>query len=168
MTRLVAIALGSNLGDRRAHLDHAVRRLAMLLDQLRVSRFIETRPVGCPGEQPPYLNGAVVGRSALTARQLLEHLLVIEAERGRHRPFPAAPRTLDLDLILCGRDVIDEPDLQVPHPRFRHRLFVLEPLSEIAPDLTDPLTGLTIASLRERLECGATDGLPGDLPGPLA
>jgi 2-amino-4-hydroxy-6-hydroxymethyldihydropteridine diphosphokinase len=141
-----AVALGSNLGDRTAHLDFAVRRLHSLFDDLRVSRYIETAPVGV-GPQPPFLNAAAVGLTALTARALLDALLAIEAERGRERPFPGAPRTLDLDLILYDGRIVREPGLEVPHPRFRDRRFVLEPLAEIAPSLVDPVTGRSISSL---------------------
>jgi 2-amino-4-hydroxy-6-hydroxymethyldihydropteridine diphosphokinase len=99
------------------------------------------------GPQPLFLNAAVVGETALTARQFLEELLGIEAARGRQRPYPMASRTLDLDLILFGDAVIEEAGLVVPHPRFRGRRFVLEPLAEIAPDLADPVTGRSIADL---------------------
>jgi 2-amino-4-hydroxy-6-hydroxymethyldihydropteridine diphosphokinase len=78
---------------------------------------------------------------------LLDRLLAIEAERGRERPHPGAARTLDLDLILYGDELIEEPGVQVPHPRFREREFVLRPLREIAPDWVDPLSGKTIAEL---------------------
>ena len=88
-----------------------------------------------------------MGDTALSARELLDQLLAIERERGRERPFPGAPRTLDLDLILYGNQVVDEPGLVVPHPRFRQRRFVLEPLAEVAPDLIDPLTGQTVQAL---------------------
>ncbi|HET7220196.1 MAG TPA: 2-amino-4-hydroxy-6-hydroxymethyldihydropteridine diphosphokinase, partial [Vicinamibacterales bacterium] len=74
-----------------------------------------------------------------------------ERDYGRERPFPGAPRTLDLDLILLGDDIIDEPGLHVPHPRFRDRFFVLGPLAEIAPDLVDPVTGLRVGELLVRL-----------------
>ena len=100
--------------------------------------------------QPSYLNGVVVGETRLTARQLLNGLLAIERDAGRTRPSAMAPRTLDLDLILFGDAVIQEPGLVVPHPRFRERLFVLEPLAEIAPGLVDPATGETISALRRR------------------
>jgi len=147
---IAAVALGSNLGDRVAHLDHAVSRLRDLLRGLRVSRFYDTVPVGATGPQPLYLNAAVVGEAAMPARALLETLLTIEDERGRERPYPNAPRSLDLDLILFGDVTIDEPSLIVPHPRFRERRFVLQPLAEIAPDLRDPVTGKTVSELLNR------------------
>jgi 2-amino-4-hydroxy-6-hydroxymethyldihydropteridine diphosphokinase len=142
----VAIALGSNLGDREAHLAFAVHQLQGLLTGLRVSSWHETAPVGV-SPQPDFLNGAVVGHTIMGARMLLERLLAIEQERGRRRPHDGAPRTLDLDLILFGGEVIDEPGLRVPHPRFRERLFVLEPLAEIAGDWIDPVTGRSIEEL---------------------
>ena len=83
----------------------------------------------------------------MPARDLLTRLLAIEEERGRERPYPNAPRSLDLDLILYGDATIDEPGLIVPHPRFRERRFVLEPLAEIVPDMKDPVTGKTVAEL---------------------
>jgi 2-amino-4-hydroxy-6-hydroxymethyldihydropteridine diphosphokinase len=146
----VAIALGSNVGDRRAHLDFAVDRLRTLLDNLKVSSYDETEPAGVPEPQPLFLNAAAVGETTLSARALLDALLAIERERGRERPYANAPRTLDLDLVLLGDVVIQEPDLVVPHPRFRERRFVLEPLAQIAPDLADPVTRLTIADLLRR------------------
>jgi 2-amino-4-hydroxy-6-hydroxymethyldihydropteridine diphosphokinase len=148
----VAVALGSNIGDRAAHLDHAVSRLSEFLADLRVSRFYTTVPVGAPGPQSLFLNAAAVGDASLTPREILERLLVIEQERNRARPYPNAARTLDLDLILYGAMTIDEPGLVVPHPRFRERRFVLEPLAEIAPDLIDPVSGETIAMLLSRAE----------------
>ena len=145
----VAIALGSNLGDREAHLRGAVAALSPLLDELRVSRFIETDPVGV-GEQPPFLNAALVGRTTLSAGELLRLLLEVEVRFGRTRSSPGAARTLDLDLIFFGDARIEEPRLSVPHPRFRDRLFVLEPLAEVAASLRDPVTGLSVADLLAR------------------
>jgi 2-amino-4-hydroxy-6-hydroxymethyldihydropteridine diphosphokinase len=147
---LVAIGLGSNLDDRRAHLDYAVARLRVLLDDVRVSSVIETEPVGV-GPQPPFLNGAVVGRYRGTPRQLLAALLTIEGERGRVRPEPGAARTLDLDLLLFGDRIVHAPDLIVPHPRLRERAFVMKPLAEIAPELVDPVTGRAVADLWQEL-----------------
>ncbi len=147
---LVAVALGSNLGDRRAHLDHARARLAATLADFRCSSYIETEPVGV-GPQPRFLNAAAVGRSALEPRAMLETLLAIERERGRERPAPGAARTLDLDLVLFGDRTVDEEGLRVPHPRFRERRFVLAPLAEIAPDLVDPVTGKTVGEILKTL-----------------
>ena len=122
MTRLagrtpVAIALGSNMGDRRGHLDYAVSRLGRFLHDMRVSSYYETAPVDVVGEQWDFLNAAAVGETELTAREVLDALLAIEAARGRQRPHPSAPRTLDLDIVLFGDQVIDEPGLVVPHPQ---------------------------------------------------
>ncbi|HEY3382041.1 MAG TPA: 2-amino-4-hydroxy-6-hydroxymethyldihydropteridine diphosphokinase [Vicinamibacterales bacterium] len=147
MAASIAIALGSNLGDRCAHLDFAVSRLRGLTDDLIVSTYHQTDPVDVVGSQALFLNAAAVGTYRGTARQLLQTLLAIEAECGRQRPHRGAARTLDLDLILFGRSVIDEPGLQVPHPRFRARPFVLAPLAEVGPDLIDPVTGQTVAQL---------------------
>lgn len=148
--RPVAIALGSNLGDRAAHLDYALGRLAPVLTGLRSSTRHETAPVGVPGDQPPYLNAVLTGFTELTPVALLECLQQIERDRGRERPYLNAPRTLDLDLILYDALIVEAPGLVVPHPRFREREFVLAPLAEIAPDWVDPLTGLTVAALLAR------------------
>ena len=149
----VAIALGSNLGDREATLHAAVAALHPFIQRLQVSSFHETVYVG-EEPQPPVLNGAVVGETTVAAPRLLERLLEIEQAHGRTRPYGGAPRTLDLDLILYGESTIDEPGLVVPHPRFRDRRFVLEPLAEIAPGWRDPVTGKTIRELLERLVDG--------------
>jgi 2-amino-4-hydroxy-6-hydroxymethyldihydropteridine diphosphokinase len=145
--RVVAVALGSNVGERESHLRYAVDRLRTLLTDLRTSPFIETEPVDVPGTSGLFLNAAAVGKTSLPAKDVLEALLGIEEERGRERPFANAPRTLDLDLILYGSSIIETSSLTVPHPRFRERRFVLEPLAAIAPDLEDPVTGKTVARL---------------------
>ncbi len=98
-----------------------------------------------------FLNGAAVGDTLLSARALLDALLALEHARGRERPFAGAPRTLDLDLVLFGDAVMDEPGLIVPHPRFRERRFVLEPLAEIAPEMIDPVTALSVRQLLSAL-----------------
>ena len=150
MTR-VAIALGSNLGDREGYLRSAMTALQPFISNLHVSTFHDTAPVGV-GPQPTFLNATAVGETSLGARVLLDTLLAVERDLGRERPFPGAPRTVDLDLILYGDAVIDEaPSLIVPHPRFRERRFVLEPLAEIAPDLAVPPDGVTVRELLARL-----------------
>ena len=145
MTR-VAVALGSNIGNREEYLRAAIAALASSIRNLRVSTFHDTAPVGV-GPQPVFLNAVAVGETSLTARALLDRLLAIERELGRERPFPGAPRTLDLDLILYDEAILDEPGLVVPHPRFRDRRFVLEPLAEVAPDWRDPVSGRTVEEL---------------------
>jgi 2-amino-4-hydroxy-6-hydroxymethyldihydropteridine diphosphokinase len=152
LTTTVVIALGSNLGDRQAALDFAIARLAPLVSNLTLSSVVETEPAG-EGlqDQPLYLNAVAIGHTALTAREMLDALLAIEKACGRERPYPGAPRTLDLDLILLGATIRNSTGLQVPHPRFRERTFVLGPLVEIAPEMIDPVTGLTVTQLLRKL-----------------
>jgi 2-amino-4-hydroxy-6-hydroxymethyldihydropteridine diphosphokinase len=147
----VAIAFGANLGNRHAALDFAVERLSFI-SNLVVSTAIETEPEG-EGlqDQPLYLNAVAIGETSLSPRELLDTLLSIEQAYGRERPYAGAPRTLDLDLILLGDTRVESPGLQVPHPRFRERFFVLGPLAEIAPDLVDPVTGLQVWQLLRKL-----------------
>ena len=137
---LVYIALGGNLGDRRANLDRAVELLSLdpAVEVLAVSSLRETDPVGYE-DQPRFLNGAVAAETALSPRELLDLLLAVERELGRERTGPRhGPRTVDLDLLLYGDELVDEPGLTVPHPRLDERRFVLEPLAELDPELTLP------------------------------
>lgn len=147
----VAIALGSNLGDRDAQLDEAEDRLAALLSGAVASARYETDAVDSPPDAPTFLNEVVVGTTHLSPRALLDTLHAIEIAAGRERPFVNAPRTLDLDLILYGDFVIDEPGLQVPHPRFRERRFVLQPLADVAADWVDPVSGKSVSELMDAL-----------------
>lgn len=147
----IAIALGSNLGDREANLAFGLSALPGFITNLRQSRWHDTEPFGVAPDQPRYLNGVVVGETELSPRELLDRLLAIEEAAGRTRPSPMAPRTLDLDLILYGDKKIEEPGLAVPHPRFRERLFVLEPLAEVAPEWIDPATGRSVRELLSAL-----------------
>ena len=153
--KLAAVALGSNLGDRRAALDFAIDRLSRLLSNLTVSDVVETEPLDAHGEvvtdHPLFLNAVATGVTTLEPRDLLDALLTIEADYGRERPFPGAPRTLDVDLILLGDAIAETPRLHLPHPRFRDRFFVLGPLAEIAPAMRDPVSGKTAAELLRSL-----------------
>ena len=144
------IALGSNLGDSRWILDHAIRRLEALSDHpLRCSSFWQTSPVDCPPDSPPFLNAVVelVPRAGETPESLLAKLQALERESGRRiTAVRNAPRSLDLDLIAFGAEKRATPELALPHPRAHQRRFVLEPLAEIAPDLVLPGQSRTVAS----------------------
>jgi 2-amino-4-hydroxy-6-hydroxymethyldihydropteridine diphosphokinase len=146
----VAIALGSNLGDREQNLRKAAERLGAAVSDLQLSSIYETEPEGV-GAQPKFLNAAAVGNTHLAPDVLLAELLAIERALGRERPYSGAPRTVDLDLILYDGAVIEGPSLTLPHPRFRDRRFVLAPLAEIAPEWVDPVSGRTIRGLLEAL-----------------
>ncbi len=139
---LVWVALGSNLGERRANLEGAVAALASAdeVEVLRVSPWFETRAEGGPPGQPDFLNGCLQARTTLAPEDLLWLLLRIETQFGRERAreVPNGPRTLDLDLLLYGERELARPELVVPHPRLEQRLFVLEPLCALAPDLRLP------------------------------
>jgi 2-amino-4-hydroxy-6-hydroxymethyldihydropteridine diphosphokinase len=137
------VGLGANLGDRERTLRAAVDVLAGEegVEVVAVSTLRETEPVGV-GEQPLYLNGVAALDTTLGARELLDRLLAVEQRFGRVRvPGEHGPRTLDLDLLLYGDEVIDGPELRVPHPRLHERRFVLEPLLELAPGLVVPGRG---------------------------
>ena len=133
------IALGSNLKEPRRQLQSAFAALARLPDtQLTAqSSLYRSAPVGYVN-QPDFVNAVAAIRTALAPRTLLDALLAIEREHGRVREFPNAPRTLDLDIVLYGERVIDEPGLSLPHPRMHERAFVVVPLAEIAPDAIVP------------------------------
>lgn len=136
------LGIGSNLGDRLANLQSAVDGLARTpgITVTAVSPVYETEPVGGP-EQPEYLNAVVGIDTARTPRELLGVAHSIEDAAQRVRDVRWGPRTLDVDVLLVGEDVVDEPDLQVPHPRMRERAFVMAPLTDLEPSLADPPAG---------------------------
>jgi 2-amino-4-hydroxy-6-hydroxymethyldihydropteridine diphosphokinase len=146
------VSVGTNLGDRAAHVAFAVRALARL-DSTRVvalSPIFETDPVG-PPPQGPYLNAVIELATTLAPRALLAGLLAIERAAGRARGARDAARTLDLDLLLYADQVLDEPGLVVPHPRLAARAFVLTPLAALAPDLAHPVLGASLGVLAGRV-----------------
>jgi len=150
------IGLGSNLGDRRAQLDDALRLLGAdpAVSVVAVSSFRDTEPVGVV-DQPRFLNAAAALETSLEARGLLDRLLAVERAMGRDRSGERwGPRTVDLDLLLFGDVSLDEPGLTVPHPRLHERRFVLEPLLELDPALTLP-DGLRLGDLLGSLEPGS-------------
>jgi 2-amino-4-hydroxy-6-hydroxymethyldihydropteridine diphosphokinase len=142
------LALGSNLGDRTENLQRAVDLLAGWpgVEIVASSRVYETDPVGGP-PQPAYLNAVVEARTSLSARELLEACLAVEREMGRVRGERWGPRVIDVDVLTHGRDEVNEPGLQVPHPRMHERGFVLIPLLELDPDPPLP-RGRRVADLR--------------------
>ncbi|MBW3557499.1 MAG: 2-amino-4-hydroxy-6-hydroxymethyldihydropteridine diphosphokinase [Actinobacteria bacterium] len=128
----VFLGLGSNLGDRWRYLREAVHSLP---DVVRVSPVYESEPVGGPGGQGPYLNCVVELETDLPPRQLLGICHRLESAADRVRAHHWGPRTLDIDILMVGELVVDDPDLKVPHPRMRERAFVLQPLRDVAPEL---------------------------------
>jgi 2-amino-4-hydroxy-6-hydroxymethyldihydropteridine diphosphokinase len=128
----VFVGLGSNLGDRWMELKRAVDALP---DVVRVSPVYETEPLGGPEHQHPYLNCVVELRTALSARDLLEVGRALEARAGRVKKGKDEPRPLDVDVLLVSDSTFDEPGLKVPHPRMWERRFVLQPLSDLAPEI---------------------------------
>jgi len=152
-TTIAYIGLGANLGDREATIRRAVAALDGVPGRsrfLRVSTLRETDPVGLV-DQPRFLNGVALIATELSARELLGYLLEVELALGRDRASvpPGGPRTIDLDLLLYGDEIIEEPGLRVPHPRLHERRFVLEPLAELAPGLEIPGRGPVSALLAE-------------------
>ena len=139
------VGVGANLGDREATIREAVRLLGD--DVVAVSRLRETEPWGY-ADQPPFLNGAILLETGLEPRALLDRLLAVERELGRSRDGPRyGPRTIDLDLLLYGDSVVDEPGLTVPHPRLHERAFAREPLLDLDPELEIPGRGRVSALL---------------------
>lgn len=150
------IGLGSNLGDRQGTLQGALAMLGRVpgVRVLAVSAFHETEPVGGPAGQGPYLNAAAELETALAPRELLAALHGIERSLGRDREREVrwGPRTCDLDILLIGRQVVNTPELTIPHPRMHERLFVLRPLAQIAPSAAHPVLRKTVAALLAALE----------------
>ena len=155
------VGLGSNRGDREAHVRAGVEGLAAVggIRVLGVSRLRETAPVGGP-PQAPYLNGAARLETFLSPRALLAACLEVERSRGRTRGVRWGPRTLDIDLLLYADRVLAEADLVVPHPRLLERAFALEPAAELAPEWVHPLTGRTLAEHWRELSARAGGDAP--------
>lgn len=155
--RRVVLALGSNLGDRLAHLQAGVDSLAAEpgIAVTAVSAVYETSPVGGP-EQPDYLNAVMLADSALPSRSILHLCLAAERARDRVRTVTWGPRTLDIDVIACGDELSDDPELILPHPRARQRAFVLAPWLDVDPDARLPGDGSVARLLAEVGTAGIT------------
>ncbi len=139
----VYLALGSNLGDRAANLESALAALPPAVEVDCRSPVYETDPEYVT-DQPAFLNMAVSGETGLEPEELLRRLKDIEADLGRTPAARYGPRLIDLDIIFFGERIVDAPGLAIPHPRLAERLFVLKPLSDIAPAATHPVTGETV------------------------
>jgi 2-amino-4-hydroxy-6-hydroxymethyldihydropteridine diphosphokinase len=149
----VYIALGSNLGDRLEHLRAGMKLLEQHpnIQVLATSRIIETEPFGVSSQQNSYLNAAAELETSLSASDLLSTMLEIEKSQGRERHERWGARTLDLDILLYGRQIISGPNLEIPHPRMLERAFVLAPMLDIAPNLEIPGTDFTVRQALEKL-----------------
>jgi 2-amino-4-hydroxy-6-hydroxymethyldihydropteridine diphosphokinase len=144
---MVYLSLGSNVGDREAHLRAAVARLEPAgVRVLRQSSIYETEPQDVRG-QPWFLNLVVEAETEVTPTQLLLRIGEIEAELGRRRTTPKGPRTIDIDILLYEDAVVETPELEIPHPRLADRRFVLEPLAELSPGLRHPVSGRTVREM---------------------
>jgi 2-amino-4-hydroxy-6-hydroxymethyldihydropteridine diphosphokinase len=142
------VGLGANLGEPRAQVELACGELDRIprTRLVRASSLYRSEPLG-HADQPEFVNAVAQVETGLSAERLLAELQAIEARHGRSRSFPNAPRTLDLDLLLFGKAVINEPELTIPHPRMHQRAFVLKPLLEIAPEIAIPGIGPAAARL---------------------
>lgn len=153
MHKIVYLSLGSNVGDREANLRSAIERLRAVGKVEAVSSFYETEPVEFTA-QPWFLNCVVKLNTEKMPKQLLGRILAIEQEMGRRRTQKKGPRIIDIDILLFGSSIIEAEGLTVPHPAMHERRFVLEPLTEIAPDVRHPALKHTIRELRDALPPG--------------
>lgn len=166
---LAYLSLGSNMGDRAANLRAAIGQLDKAGPVRAISSLFETQPVDVP-EQPWFLNCVAAIESRIPPRELLKFVLSIEAGMGRLRLREKGPRKIDVDVLLFGDRVLEEPGLKIPHPAMHQRRFVLEPMVEIAPEALHPVLNKTARELLAALEPGqtvrklATEAWPVDKP----
>jgi 2-amino-4-hydroxy-6-hydroxymethyldihydropteridine diphosphokinase len=153
MLQRVYLSIGSNVGDREAHLREAITRMGVEGRLLAVSSMYETEPVEFT-DQPWFLNCAIAIETSETPEKLVAALLRIEREMGRKRTQKKGPRTIDLDILLFGDLILNSPDLTIPHPAMHERRFVLEPMAEIAPEVAHPVLKKTVRKFLEELPAG--------------
>jgi 2-amino-4-hydroxy-6-hydroxymethyldihydropteridine diphosphokinase len=153
-TVIAFIALGANLGDREHNIGAALAKLGETegMSVERVSALIENSAVGMGPDAPSFLNAAAQIKTTLGSHALLHRLLEIESELGRQRRQKWEPRTIDIDLLLFGDQIVSSQELVIPHPLLHERRFVLEPLAQIAPDAVHPVLQMTIAGLLADLD----------------
>lgn len=149
----VYLGLGSNLGERHQNLEKAVEYLSQRLRVTRKSSVYDTEPMGNP-EQPRFLNMVCQVKTMLKAEDLLVLAKAIERKLGRVPGKSSSPRPIDIDILFYGDQIIDTPELTIPHPRLNHRAFVLVPLAEIAPTLVHPVAKKTVTELLKELKQG--------------
>ena len=146
----IYLGLGSNIGTREANVSRALKLLPDLVTVSEVSSIYESEPVGFK-DQPWFVNVVCAAYTDLPAPELLAYLKHIEGQMGRMMSFKDAPRIIDIDILFYGDQVVDTPDLTIPHPRIAERAFVLLPLSELNPLLFNPVESLTVAQMLSSL-----------------
>jgi len=151
----VYLSLGSNIGDRAGNLNAAIDRLRSVGEIIQVSSFYETEPVEFAA-QAWFLNCVIALDTEKTPQELLASILDIEQQMGRRRAQKKGPRVIDIDILLFGNLIVDEPGLTIPHPAMHERRFVVEPLTEVAPDVRHPMLDRTIQELLDALPPGQT------------
>jgi 2-amino-4-hydroxy-6-hydroxymethyldihydropteridine diphosphokinase len=155
MEHTIFLSIGSNLGDRAAHLRAAIDSLSAKVTPLAESSIYETEPWGY-SDQPLFLNMVLKGETGLTPQELLSFLKEIEKSIGRKETFRFGPRLIDLDILFYDALVIDTPDLVIPHPHLTERAFVLVPMVEIASDFVHPILRATMAQLKTHIDESST------------
>lgn len=147
----VYLLLGSNLGDRAAYLQQAIQHIESRVGQLTIASGIYQTQSWGETDAPDYLNQVLLITTQLSARQVLNEILAIELQLGRERKEKWGSRTLDIDILFYGDEVINEPDLIVPHPQLHKRRFTLEPLAQIAPHFIHPVLQKSVGQLKNEL-----------------
>ena len=157
--RSIILSLGSNLGNRRYQLRRAVTLLSRMMRVVRVSSVYETEPLGSPAAARAFLNCIVLGTTNLSAHELLRNTQEVEAQLGRRRTVPNAPRTIDIDILFYSAVLSSDAALTLPHPRFRERAFVMEPMRELELRWCDPVSGIELHRHTGRGEVKKVDAL---------